>query len=233
VLSTRAHNTVRVDGWDQNRRTRRETHVVREPGKSNWRSDENFDYAEGTYDFGYGLSNAVRVAHTRRVLFAKPDYWILADHLAPQDGARHHYEAMFHLDQATATIGNGSAVSVESEHGKFTILPLPHEGLSVSIVQGQKQPEVQGWLPTGEHNKLCPIPTAVYRWESDRASTAVFLLLPQRPQSAAPGLKQKADRTFELSLPGVGTDRIAVLPSGGVTLERALTNGQVATFRVQ
>ena len=56
VLSTRSHNTVRVDGQDQNRR---KTYAWKEEDikkKSNleWNFSKKWDYAKSAYDEGYG-----------------------------------------------------------------------------------------------------------------------------------------------------------------------------------
>jgi len=102
ILSSRAHNVVLVDGQPQHRAGRRETYAVDTPYASRWFSDAGFDFAEGRYDSGFGARNEVKVVHTRRVLFVKPDYWLVADSFAPPDASEHAFEAMFHLDAATA-----------------------------------------------------------------------------------------------------------------------------------
>jgi hypothetical protein len=99
VLSTRAHNTIRVDGQDQNRRLRHrgdmswerqaallaagiDPHQQAEAGAlqnslttpcgARWRFTSAFDVVEATYDEGYGPTAARTVRHDRRVIFLKP-----------------------------------------------------------------------------------------------------------------------------------------------------------------
>jgi hypothetical protein len=218
VLSTRAHNTIRVDGQDQNRKKRKETFVMRKPADACWHSDEKLDYAQGIYNFGYGSNNATRVTHSRQVLFVKPDYWVVVDRLAPQDNTAHQYEALFHLDAENVELTTNQISVAEGKTG-FRILAASDAELATTIVKGQKQPEVQGWLPTGEHNKLRPIPTATYRWKSQPPSTTVFVLVPQKTNSNWPatGLKKLANLQFEITRTDGGKDILTV--SSGTSLK--------------
>ncbi len=63
ALSTRAHNTVIVDGREQNRRRKPETYVVWQPQANRFFFEDWLDYAEGTYNDGYGPQGEVDVAH--------------------------------------------------------------------------------------------------------------------------------------------------------------------------
>ena len=82
VLSTRAHNTIMVDGCEQHRRDRaRQTYVISKPMPIQWDSDVKYDYASSTYEDGYAHDNSVNVKHQRSVFFVKPDYWIVVDTL--------------------------------------------------------------------------------------------------------------------------------------------------------
>ena len=187
ILSTRAHNTVMVDGLEQNRSKKPETWVVWNSGKNRWQTDPDFDFAEGCYDSGYGPTNAVRVTHTRQVIFAKPDYWLVLDTLTPADDREHRYEAMFHLDADDAVVDPVTkSVSVEYGGNGFRIRPLRADGMAIEIIKGQKQPAVQGWLPTGRHNELKPIPTAVYRWTARGPVVTAFVLEPRRMREPWP-----------------------------------------------
>ena len=170
-----------VDGLEQNRIKKPETWVVWNPEKSRWQTGPDFDFAEGFYDSGYGPTNAVRVTHTRRVIFAKPDYWLVLDTLTPADDHEHRYEAIFHLDAEDAVVDPVTkSVSVEYGGNGFRIRPLRADGMAIEIIKGQKPPAVQGWLPTGRHNELKPIPTAVYRWTARGPVVTAFVLEPRR-----------------------------------------------------
>ena len=180
VLSTRAHNTVMVDGLDQNRRRQRETFVVWEPEENRWVTNDDFDYAEGVYSSGYGPDGAVDVMHTRQVVFVKPDYWIVIDAMTPADEVEHKYEALFHFDAEDAAIDEATrSVTAQHEGSGLRIVPLRPEDVEVEIIKGQTEPAVQGWVPTGRHNELRPIPTAVFRWRAVGPSVMAYALVPR------------------------------------------------------
>ena len=139
VLSTRGHNTIRVDGQDQNRRADRATWVLAEPDHPSdgarpldnlWVSRPAFDYAVGRYDSPYGSKPPIQVRHTRAVVFVKPDYWVLVDTLEPSDDKEHRYESLFHLnaDDAAADPKTGA---VATRSGRPTMTPLARSGRGV------------------------------------------------------------------------------------------------------
>ena len=231
VLSSRAHNVVHVDGLEQQRRGLRET-TTTTPYESRWSSDADFDYAQGTYSSGFGPQRELRVDHTRRVLFVKPDYWIVGDTFTPEDDRQHTYEALFHLDADEAIIDDETrAVSVTVADAGLRIIPLAETRPEVEIITGQTEPIVQGWLPTGRHNELRPIPTAVFRWVATGPLTVVYALVPREGgQWPVTGCKCLAGSTAtsilaEMALTDGGRDLLAVgdvgaradLPGLGVT----------------
>jgi len=184
VLSTRGHNTVRVDGLDQHRRSRelRDTWVLDypfEPLGNPWVAGDDFDFVQGTYDAGYGDDNALRVTHTRSVLFVKPHYWIVVDRFVPEDTATHEYEALFHLDADDAEVGDdGRVISVTQEgESRLAILPLPIGGVKVEVVKGVEEEPVQGWSWAALSHKGA-IPTAIYRLSGSGEQAMCYILWP-------------------------------------------------------
>jgi hypothetical protein len=226
VLSTRAHNTLMVDGLEQNRRTRRDTWVDWHPPERRWRSDSQFDFAEGQYTSGFGPKNEIAVTHTRQAVFVKPDYWIVVDRFAPSDDKTHSYEAIFHLDAAGASIDKDTqSVTVEYEGGGFRILPLGAQNMQVEIISGRKEPTVQGWLPTGRHNELRPVPTAVYRWTTAGPGSAAFALIPRKREQEWPVTGSTFDAgpgwNATLTRADGGRDTLQIRPPTGLLLERS------------
>ena len=171
VLSTRAHNTVMVDGMEQNQRGKsREEYVVSEPLPHTWISNEKCDYASASYDLGYGPERDQTVTHTRSILFVKPEFWIVTDILKPSDEVSHTYEAMFHLDADDAEVlANGRGVMTRNSGGESNlgIYAISTKTIDVRIVSGQEEPTVQGWIPRGGPYQCEPIPTAIFKTEGD------------------------------------------------------------------
>ncbi|MGD8239688.1 MAG: heparinase II/III-family protein, partial [Armatimonadota bacterium] len=203
VLSTRGHNTVMVDGLDQHRRRNRDTYVLTppfEPLDNVWISAESFDYVVGTYDDGYGPERKRIAAHTRSILFVKPDYWIVTDTLTPSDAAEHTYESLFHLnaDEAAVDDDTKAVMTGAGERSGVAIVPLPAEGLEVEVVKGREDEPVQGWA----NHPWRPVPTAVYRL---RASGPVDMLHVLYPRAAGdPPIATVEAIPVEAEAPAVG-----------------------------
>jgi hypothetical protein len=178
----------------------------------------------------------VRVEHQREVLFARPDYWIVCDTMIPEDDAEHTYEALFHLDAEEAVVDpETSAVTVAVGAGEFRILPVGDTSVDVEIVEGQTEPEVQGWLPTGEHENLRPIPTAVFRWRASGPSTMGFLLLPreadeQFPVSGARPIDAEGAFALEAARPEGARDVFVSASAGAATVPGVLTTDAKAAM---
>lgn len=186
VLSTRGHNTVRVDGCDQNRRNRRETWVLPYPFKplpNLWVSREEFDYAEGTYDSGYGPENLINVTHRRAIFFVKPRYWIIVDTLKPQDEKEHEYESIFHLDADSAKLDpeDKTVITLNSDTN-LAILPLKTPELKAEVIKGRREEPVQGWAG----KPWRPVPTAIYRKRVSGTTRFLMVLYPVPPGGSLP-----------------------------------------------
>lgn len=159
ALSTRSHNTVRVNGMDQNRGASykwRPEDIHRKAGMV-WRSKKDFDYARGTYSEGYGAS-CTDVQHQRSVLFFKKDqpFFVVIDRLLSSD--ENEYELLWHVDAEEVTL-RGMNAKADFLH----ILSSMELGKrdSISIVCCQQQPEWQGWKkgPTEVQGDDAPLPT--------------------------------------------------------------------------
>lgn len=190
VLQTYGHNTVLVDGLDQNRRRLRETYFWPKPWTgagpatqdARWASDDDYDYAYGVYDDGYGKDGAVRVRHERRVFYLKADQlFVVLDAMTPDTAAEHRYEALFHLDAAEATAADRGVVTTANQ-GSANLRILPAGQVEATIIKGKTDEPVQGWA----NGPWRAIPTAIYRWQGAGSSRRAFVLEP-----VAAGAKSK------------------------------------------
>ncbi|MFW6438083.1 MAG: alginate lyase family protein, partial [Armatimonadota bacterium] len=190
VLSTRGHNTVRVDGLDQHRRGLRDTYVLNypfEPIGNPWVTGEHFDFVQGTYEEGYGDENEMRVRHERSVLFVRPHYWIIVDRMTPEDDAEHSYESLFHLDADEAIVAEDLSVTSVTGEGEsyLKILPLRTDGLGAEVVKGREEEPVQGWS-YAMIDRRGATPTAVYSREGSGEQTMAYVLWPVAAGDEAP-----------------------------------------------
>lgn len=150
ATDTFSHNTVLVDNKPQRRQTRdRDANVSKTPINAGWESDERHDFARGVYDAGYGTESDKPATHTRRVLFAKPDVFVVVDTLIPSDAAAEHkYEARWHLlsTQTVRDAATGAVVTTDAGQPNLVIVPLGNDkSLEVRAVSAQNEPDLLGW----------------------------------------------------------------------------------------
>lgn len=242
TIDTPAHNTVMVDGQPQRRRRRpRETYLVDEPLATNvWRTSDRLDYGAGQYDEGYGDKNAVDVTHRREVLFVKPAYWLVVDTFTAE--GPHRYESLFHFDADEAQVDpDGRTVRTIDPTSNCLIAAAEQDNQGVTIIKGQTEPTVQGflaaqrWRPSWkkpdaeppEHGKR-EIPTAVFTLNANGNCRMVYAIMPY-PNDTAPKLAVSTQNAG-------GATRVKVeLPNGildditlgeAVRVTRTLPGGQ-------
>lgn len=93
--STESHNTVRINGLSQNKY--KDISSVNKDTIDRFRTNGSFDFTEGTTYATPGF------AHTRSVLFLRPDYWIVSDRVV--GSGTNSYEVNWHmLPGANATL---------------------------------------------------------------------------------------------------------------------------------
>jgi len=140
---TVAHNTIVIDDKNQAENTQG-TPVC-------WESLPGFDYVDAYHD----AYNSVR--HQRKILFAKPDYWVISD-LVTGDGS-HSYDLYFHLEAAYLNHHTLNPEDNSVSTPNFAIIPGDQEAdaeivpgwVSYSVGSEQEAPTIkyskQGNLP--------------------------------------------------------------------------------------
>lgn len=95
--STASHNTVAIDGREQNRLPRRELFNYPESGALRvlaWTSGEGFDYIDAAYVCRQPLRATLR--HRRQIALLKKDrFWLLRDTFSGR--GRHRFRSLFHF----------------------------------------------------------------------------------------------------------------------------------------
>ena len=147
AISGYDHNTILVDGMAQNRTAPK---YCEEPIDAGWIIGEDFDYAVGVYDDGYGYNQIKSAVHKREIRFCKPDVFVVSDTVTSTDDSAHDYELLFHLDtlkiKQIPQFGN----AVMSDYGddyEVLIIPFDEEGKKVDLIiaTGETEPCVRGW----------------------------------------------------------------------------------------
>lgn len=189
VLSTRGHNTIRIDGEDQNRRVnfdRSAPPILDQPAGASWRSEESYDAVETQYDEGYGPDAAIRIVHRRKVIFLKAGIdgvspcFVVVDRLTPQDGDAHEIEILWHLNTGMPAVDGVAVVSEDDAVANVAVIPAGEADLTVEVVHGGEEPEWQGWRSFGHHQQgeFEPIPTVLYWGRIDGPMRIVTLITP-------------------------------------------------------
>jgi hypothetical protein len=226
ALSTAAHNTIMVDGEGQGRRGQGETYQANDPLEGNWATTEQFDWATGVYEDGYGPNRDRSVRHERTVIFMRRDYFVVLDRLLGTGD--HTYSCVFHLDADDAVVDDRTLAVYTTVSGaaNLALLPVAHDGLSLRVVKGQEDP-VQGWIPRERHRE---VPTPIYEKSGPCPQLFVTLLVPFRdatapdctaelvdvgaPQHEALGVQVRTERSSDTILYAFDGPRAMESPDG-------------------
>ena len=142
VLSSRAHNTVLVDGMGQNRRSRYhwEAEDRTKPADLSVKLGAERDVARGIYAEGYGPDN-LDVRHERTVVKVKRNplglktFYLVIDRLTAADGLPHVYDAHWQLEDVPVLTG-GASGSPYSHHERGNYLAELLHGSRVTADYG-------------------------------------------------------------------------------------------------
>lgn len=197
AVDTASHNTVLVDGLGQRRsRSSRRDKVSKGPIDARFESTPDHDFAAGVYSGPYGGGSPLakeprgeRIArHRRRVLFVKPDVFLILDDLEPRDRRRHRYEARWHLATTRTALDEASGAVETRDEGRpnLLVLPLRRRGLRVRAVVGQREPEILG-VHVRKHGRDPEDATTVVHEATGRGRRRLWtLLLPLAPGESNP-----------------------------------------------
>lgn len=188
-MSSYGHNTVVVDGREQKGGDGNATlpdpdYVPTQALPMRWESDIAHDFAAGTYARGYSNYTHRPAAHTRRVLFVKPDIYLVADTLVPASpGVAHTYEARWNLlptntvtDPVTKTI-----VTAESGVPNLAIVPCLVDGLAVDSVVARNTnilSQLLGWKVQSGTTTHIPCTTVTHTRSGPGTHHFLTLFLP-------------------------------------------------------
>ena len=216
-VGSEGHNTVLVDGLSQVRRWQKEN-LHPKPATGNyatWVSRPDFDYVVSSYQDGYGRYQMrppkapeviSDVVHTRQILFVKPDYWLIVDHL--RGASPHKYEAVFHIHPDVSVDlrpDGGASLQAGADKGRLYLIPANGDITQTTLYSGDEG-AIQSWHSAEHHQKQAS--KAVVFARNDAASTHLVTLLYPRP----PG---QASETVEIGLlPLQPDDGVAVMISG-------------------
>jgi hypothetical protein len=239
ATSSYGHNCVIVDGLAQNRPLTSSDPfhnpdlISQGPIDGHWQTSSVFDFASGDYSEGYGPERVRPASQQRDVLFLKPDLYIVADRMRPNDGATHKYQARWQLLTTSTQIDPATRTLITTDAGQpnIAIVPLLGDGLEVAAVSGQESPELLGWnVRKAMYPQHVPATTLLHTRTGARPQLMLTLFIPLRSGEASPVAKVApgsdghsaavtfADgRTFHISASG----------ERGISVEETLPGGKV------
>ena len=177
-ISTLSHSTMLVDGRSQRRRaTPRSRWISRTPLPNRWASTPDLDYLSAAYEDGW--DGATDLAHVRKILFAKPSFYLISDRLVPMrpDDGEHTAIVQFQTARPGAKVAaDGLTVISQGEKSGVVIAPAPDPGLTVSLHEGEEDSPL-GWVGWSLH-RAEKIPATMVRYHlSGRPTLAVDTVL--------------------------------------------------------
>jgi hypothetical protein len=178
--STRAHNTVTVDGQDQ----------AIPGGTFGWKTNFNCrivrhltlpdaEYIEAEHD---GYSRLVNpVVHKRRVLHARAHCWVVVDDFRGE--GLHCFDSFYHfapaaavsLDPRQSLTGFSARLAVENRGASFAF--FASNAVHASIIHGSREP-IQGWY-SHEYGDVRAAPVLCARVQDSAPSASITVIIPR------------------------------------------------------
>jgi hypothetical protein len=187
---TAAHSTVMVDGRNQVapdgpfRWQGRPSARLRE-----WRTNAERDFVDASHGAYAGIT------HRRRVLFVKPDYWVVVDDViddgdvsdaVPASGpARHQIDLGFQFAPIPVSVLDdrwGRAVTADGN--TFLVGSFGVAATRPAVKTGELTP-IRGWM-SPDYGQRTPAPFLVYSTRTVLPWRSITLLIPQRGRMSVP-----------------------------------------------
>jgi hypothetical protein len=135
--STKYHNTVVVDGKEQNRFDKDNLFGMKLDAAvkvNRWVTTENYDLLDAEHN-GYSRLNVV---HRRLIYFNKVEkYWVIKDMLTGEGKHKHQFDLYFHFAHMALQKKDELVIETRNKTGaNIAIAPLETDGLKLAIENG-------------------------------------------------------------------------------------------------
>jgi len=194
---TAAHSTVRIDGRDHAepagpfRWHQRPSARVR-----SWRSDAAADVLDAEHDAYARLADPVRCR--RRVVFVKPEYWVVVDDLEAAESHRIELTFQFAPD-VQMTAGAQAWIRAQTRRGHVLwMLTVASTPVETVISCGETNPP-RGWV-SAAYGQRQPAPSVTFTTVAPLPWRAITLLVPATGATEPPPVVVQRD---ELGRPAV------------------------------
>jgi len=237
AISAFAHNTLIVDDMAQTRAISQDdplhdpNMVSQGPIDAHWQTNTVFDFASGVYSEGYGPSHKKITSQRRDILFLKPDIYVVADRVKPNDSLPHKFQLRWQILTTHSRKDPSTQSLVTEDPGvpNICVVPLLADSLQVDSVSGQEEPEILGWnFRKDAVPQLVPATTLLQTLTGSGPHVILTMFVPLRAGEANPvrrvepgvdGVSATAvfadGRRFVISCPGsLGISAQETLPGG-------------------
>ena len=187
ALSTRSHNTIRIDGLDQSqwRTYRWRNEDINKKAEYEFETTPGRDRARAAFKAGYG-HQGLKATHDRTALFLKDvegltPFFVIVDRVAAPDENKHKFEIIWHCEESDLSITN-STFTADFGKGVGLFSATSASDATITDRKGQKKPYLQGWKPLWivKPHEDTPIPTPVVEGTFTGARRIVTVLYPFR-----------------------------------------------------
>ena len=193
---TLAHNTISVNNKDQSQifgpflwNRKAKSKVLK------WVANNEFDFVAGEHD-GY-MKGSEPIMHHRKILFAKPHYWLVVDFLFGK--GKHVFTSSFHFSRdVEVEVKSNGAVVINRNDAFCRLMSMAFDQRGEPKLNSELNLET-GWV-SPEFGMKHPAPVLSGRIESESPVAIAYLIYPYKTQrdefvSHKLSLNQK-ERTF-------------------------------------
>jgi len=238
AVSAFSHNTVVVDDLAQVRPISQDdplhdpNMVSQGPINAHWDTNAEFDFASGVYAEGYGPSHLKIASQHRDVLFLKPNIYLVADRVSPNDSLQHRFQARWQILTTHSRIDPSTQSFITEDPGvpNIVVVPLLTTNLRVESASGQEQPELLGWnVRKDVAPPHVPATTLLQTLTASGPRLILTMFIPLRAGESNPiqSVKPGADGVSATAILADGRRLLVSCPGPiGISVHETLPNGK-------
>jgi hypothetical protein len=176
LKTSRAHNTITVDGQGQADRFFKDTWIPKErvSGNTVTRTDA-FQRVAGAHELGYGEDGNIKAVHRRSITYFDAGVFLVLDSVTGE--GEHLVESRLHLYPGELLEDDG-IWHTNYDDANMAIFPLMDKPFTVKTECGQMDP-VSGWY-SPKVNHIEPAPTMTVSAQTPLPLRGAFLIAPYR-----------------------------------------------------
>ena len=166
-----SHNVILIDGAGQTAGPELNTQPI---ASDHYKIADKFDFAWSSFDQFIDVKGESN--HTRSIFYVRGKFWVVVDRINT-DRPR-NIEVLWHWHPDCKVVTkNDNIVATANEKGNLEIIPVAKTPLSLTLVKGQDEPQIQGWY-SQEYNTYEPNTASIYSAKIDKSAVFVWVLYP-------------------------------------------------------